>query len=404
MTGVYTVPAPYFFLSYARSDPLAGNPGEDPDKLVEEFFYDLTSAVRMQSSSVDNAFPGFIDRNIPVESDWKEFTTRALSAAQVFVPLYSVAYVTKSWPGRELTCFKNRVTQASREDPVHRMVPVLWAPLPGQQDPPGLRESLSLSVTEPDYAVNGLLALLRREPYHDKYWAVVTQLAARIVELAERDPIEPVEPSQVGDIEKALSEFPPERKLPVFSIEVAALSAASAPGGTDPRTYGETPEEWRPFVGQQQPLAEYARQLTARFDFNVHVSPARLGLKKDERRPGILVIDPGFIANGDGADRLKEIAKTLPRWVLPLVILPSDDIRTRELAAGVLDILTIAKALPTERSSRAAHGVNSLDEFVSIIPVLVAEAERQYFRYRRSPILPPAEGGRPSLAHPEGPE
>jgi FxsC-like protein len=404
MTEVYAASAPYFFLSYARSDPLAGNPGEDPDELVKKFFSDLTRAVRNQSSSVGDAVPGFIDREIPLDSDWKEFTARALSSAQVFVPLYSVAYVTKTWPGRELTCFKKRVTQAGHPDPVHRMVPVLWAPLPGVQDPPGLREALTLTVTEPDYAINGLLALLRRTPYHDKYRAVVTRLAARIVELAERDPIEPVEPSKVGDIEKAPSEFPSERKLPVFSIEVAAPAGPGAPRDADPRAYGETPEQWRPFAGQELALAEYARQLTERFDFNVRVSPASLTWKRDERRPGILVIDPAFIASGDGADRLKEIAKTLPRWVLPLVILASDDARTRELAAGVLDILTIAKALPTERSSRAAHGVNSLDEFVSIIPVLVAEAERQYFRYRRSPILPPPEGGRPSLAHPEGPE
>lgn len=404
MTGIYAIPAPYFFLSYARSDPLAGNPDEDPDKPVEKFFSDLTGAVRNQSSSVGNTMPGFIDREIPLDSNWKEFTTRALSAAQVFVPLYSVAYVTKTWPGRELTCFKNRVTQAGRPNPVQRMVPVLWAPLPGAQDPPGLREALTLTVTEPDYAVNGLLALLRRTPYHDKYWAVVTRLAARIVELAERDPIEPVEPSKVGDIEKAPSEFPAERKLPVFSIEVAAPVGASVPPGADPRAYGETPEQWRPFTGQELALAEYARQLTERFDFNVRVSPVSLTLKKDQRRPGILVIDPAFIASADGANRLREIARSLPRWVLPLVILAADDSRTRELAAGVLDILTKAKALPTERSSRAAQGVNSLDEFVSIIPVLVAEAERQYFRYRRSPIVPPTEAGRPRLANPEGSE
>ena len=36
MTVTHDVPAPYFFLSYARSDPLAGNPEEDPDEPVDK--------------------------------------------------------------------------------------------------------------------------------------------------------------------------------------------------------------------------------------------------------------------------------------------------------------------------------------------------------------------------------
>jgi FxsC-like protein len=404
VTGIQAVSPPYFFLSYARSDPLAGNPGEDPDELVEKFYFDLTSSVNVKLSIDGNAVSGFIDRKIPVGSDWKEFTARALGTAQVFVPLYSAAYLANSWPGREFTCFKKRVTQVGVQDPVHRVVPVLWAPLPGRQDPPGLRESLSLTITEPDYAVNGLLALLRRRPYRAEYLTVVDRLAARIADLAERDPIEPVEPSKVGDIEKAPSAFPPNRKPPVFRIEIAAPAGPGTPPGIDSRAYGETPEEWRPFPRQELALSEYARQLTERFGFQVLVSAASAALRKDERRPGILVIDPAFIASGDGERRLMKIARTLPQWVLPVVIRASDDARTAELAAGVLDILTRAEALPTERSSRAAHGVNSLDEFFSILPTLVAEAERQYFRYRRSPILPPAEGDRPRLGNPDGAE
>ena len=67
MTVIYSVPAPYFFLSYARSDPLAGNPDEDPDELVETFFSDLTDAVRRHCVRWRReSFPGSSTRRFPL--------------------------------------------------------------------------------------------------------------------------------------------------------------------------------------------------------------------------------------------------------------------------------------------------------------------------------------------------
>src|SRR3984957_6950190 len=139
MTMAHDVPVPYFFLSYARSDPLAGNPEENPDEPVETFFRDLTDAVRRHAAGGGENVSGFYDQKVPVGSDWKQFIPKALSAAQVFVPLYSVGYLTNSWPGRELACFKRRVEVAGRRDALHRLGPVLLAALGGGQFPPGLR-------------------------------------------------------------------------------------------------------------------------------------------------------------------------------------------------------------------------------------------------------------------------
>ena len=410
MTVTHDVPAPYFFLSYARSDPLAGNPEEDPDEPVVRFFADLTAAVKRHASSGRKDASGFFDLDIPVGSDWKQFATRALSAAQVFVPLYSVGYLTNSWPGRELACFKKRVEVTGRENPAHRLVPVLWAPLAGVQYPPELREALDSSVTERDYADNGLRALLKLKSYHDLYKVVVDRMGAQIVEIAERDPIEPVEPEIVGDIEKAPSAFPADRPLPVFSIEIAAPTTADAPAPalanalqiTDLQTYGDTPEDWRPFPGQELPLAEYARQLIRRFDFEARVEDFGAEADPAGRRPGIIVIDPAFIAEETGQAALQAVADTLPRWVLPLVVVAPDDEPTRNLAARVLDILPKARALATDSLGRASRGVKSLDEFVAIVPVLVAEAERQYFRNRNSRASSPGSLRRPRLGRTEG--
>lgn len=410
MTVTYDLPAPYFFLSYARSNPLPNSPGENPDKPVETFFGDLVAAVRRHASAGGEHVSGFFDQKIPVDSDWKQFATRALSAAQVFVPLYSVAYVTNSWLALELASFKKRVEVAGRRNPADRLVPVLWAPIAGVQYPAELRDALDSSVTEPDYADNGLRALQKLQSYRALYEVVVDRMGAQIAQIAERDPIKPVEPEQVGDIEKAASAFSADRALPVFSIEIAALTAANAPASVDPHVHGDTAKEWRPFPGQELPLAEYARQLIRRFDFDVRVASFGVGEAQGAgddqlaRRPGIIVIDPAFVAYEAGRSALAAVAATLPRWVLPMVIVAPDDEPTRKLAARVLDILPKARALTTDWSGRAARGVKSLDEFVSIVPALVAEAERQYFRHRgtRAPVSTSA--ARPRLGRPGGPE
>ncbi len=108
MTVSHDVPAPYFFLSYA---PL-GSAGRKPGGGSEQAGRDVLrrSVSRRQASRVGRGRDvGFFDQKIPRGADWKQFITRALSAAQVFVPLYSVGYLTNSWPGRELTCFTKRV-------------------------------------------------------------------------------------------------------------------------------------------------------------------------------------------------------------------------------------------------------------------------------------------------------
>ena len=403
MTVAHDIPAPYFFLSYAPSDPLAGNPEEDPDEPVETFFADLSAAVRRHASA-DGRDVGFFDQNIPPGSDWKQFITRALSAAQVFVPLYSVGYLTNSWPGRELTCFNKRVAEAGGRNPGARMVPVLWAPLAGVDYPPGLREALDY-VTEPDYADNGLCALLRLQPYYDLYQEVVDRMGAQIVEIAERDPIEPVEPDKVGDIEKAPSAFVPARQLPVFVIQVAAPTTANAPEDRDLRVYSDNGVDWRPFAKQKVPLAEYARQVTERFDFAVRVSEIGLAGDLARRRPGIIVIDPSFIADETGRASLAAAVAKLPRWVLPVVVVDKPrDPRTRKLADGVFDILAKAGALQTESARQAARGVESLGAFESIIPKLVAEAGKQYLRKRNSRVLSPPSARRPRFGPPEGPD
>jgi FxsC-like protein len=390
---------PYFFLSYARSNPLAGYPQTDPDRWVGKFFGDLVAAVRRHASRRSEHISGFFDQQIPVGSDWKKSLSQALGAAQVFVPLYSAGYLATSWPGREWACFRRRMELVGVTNPERRFVHVLWTPLTETQNPPGLREALALGADEPDYAENGLRALLKLRPYHDSYQVMVNLLAKQIVILAEKSPIRPSE----VDIDDVESRFMPEPHLAEFAIETAAPTTRTVAEGHDPQVYGESSTEWRPFPRQKLTIAEYAGQVAERFDFEVKVGEIKTVRDQVTRRPGIILIDPWFIADESGRSALESAVDKLPRWVLPLLILDQpDDIRTRELATQVRDILRDAGALPTDSSRRAARGVGSLGEFVSLVRVLVAEAERQYLRYRSGRyrsghVSSPPSPKRPSL-------
>lgn len=386
---------PYFFLSYAHSDPLAGRPKAKPDKLVEKFFGDLTKAVRRHASRRPELVRGFFDQDIPVGSDWKETLNQALGTAQVFVALYSVRYLGKSYPGREWACFHRRVEATGMLDPGRRFVPVLWAPLtPEARDLPGLQEALSLGASEPGYTENGLRALMKIKLYRSSYQAVVNAVAKRIVALAEKSPIKPTE---VPDIDEMQSVFTPQSRLSVFAIETAAPTAGTVVRDGGPRRYGATSTLWRPFPYQELPLAEYARQVAERFDFDARVSEIT-PRDPQARRPGIILIDPWLIADGQGRRALESAIEKLPRWVLPLLILDEPgNVREQTLASQVRDMLGAAGALLTNSSRRAARGVSSLDDFVSIVPGLVAEAERQYLQRGRWRARSPQPAKRPSL-------
>src|SRR6476659_7455305 len=110
----------YFFLSYAHSAPPDPDPEDergpveepDSDPVVEKFYEDLAGAVRARARPGSREPMGFFDQAIPAGSDIKAELSRALGAAQVFVPLYSPSYVTRSWPLREQEVFRRRLAWA----------------------------------------------------------------------------------------------------------------------------------------------------------------------------------------------------------------------------------------------------------------------------------------------------
>lgn len=373
----------YFFLSYAHSPPLEGAPQTDPDRWVRAFFLDLESSVRRLASPDSQLDPGFFDQNIPLSSNWKATLTRALSAAEVFVPLYSPSYFARSWPGKEWAAFAQRVHDSGLADPLRRFAPVLWIPLPTGQDLPGYDEALAVGAQESAYAENGLRALLRLAPYRTSYWLLVDRLAARIVELAEAAPLPP---SVAPDFDDVTSPFEPGSAVASFTVIVAAPVCADLPAERDQTGYGARGVDWRPYPRDQElSLAEYAAWVAEQLDFAVRIQGVDDAADAAHDKPGVVLIDPWLVAAAGQVPALESLIGDLPSWVMPLLILDADDDeRAGRLAGQVRAILGKATIARTELAKRAVAGVRSLREFVSLMPALIAEAERQYLR--RGPV------------------
>jgi FxsC-like protein len=392
----------YFFLSYAHPPPLGGALMEGqqpppPDVWVSRFFADLTAAVKSRAAHPVPDAPGFFDQAMPIGSDWKATLSRALGTAEVFVPLYSPEYRSMSWPGRELACFERRAAAAGVADPLDRFAPVLWIPLPADQPMPGLRaaEELAPAAAARPYKENGLRAMLRLAPYRDAYHMVVERLAARIVRLAERTPIGP---SRVPDIDEVESAFHPEGSTAVFTVVVVAPTSDSAPDGSDREAYGPVSVSWRPFGKEQElPLAEYARLVAEQLDFAVLVTGIQDAGSLLSHTPGVVLVDPWYVATAEGRQAFAAFASEWPSWALPLMV---PDRAAAQLTKEVRDLLGNSRISQSAPAKHGLRGVGSLQEFVTLMPFLVAQAEREYLR--RGPIQRSTAAPRPRLAGPVG--
>ena len=388
----------YFFLSYAHSVRMAGSLPSDSDPWVRGFFEDLVTAVARRASQRSRLTPGFFDQDIPLGSDWKAVRAQALAAAEVFVPLYSPGYIARSLPGREWTCFFDRISRLGLAEPLLRFAPVLWVPLSAATDPtlPGLTAAFEIGAVDPAYAENGLRAMLRLTRYRPVYRSIVERLATQIVKIVEGAPLGP---SAVEDIDTVPNAFGAISDLPTFTVAVAAPALSA---GTNPGRYGDSGTDWRPYYPDQAlPLADYAAAIAEQLDFAVKVMDIEMTGGLPATRPGVILIDPWFTADDAGLSLLRSCTRDLPPWVLPLLV--RDSAEGEEAARHTQRTLALLRESETgsDAARWAVRGVGSLAEFVSFLPSLVADAERQYLRHRSVPRLGARPGARPRLGGPQ---
>ncbi|MEG3636357.1 TIR-like protein FxsC [Micromonospora palythoicola] len=400
MSGIGATAAPpavdhgtYFFLSYAHSPPMLEDPRLDPDKWVKVFFDDLSAAIRGQIAAPDDRQVGFFDAQLSSGADWEETLTTALGNTQVFVPLYSPAYLSNSWPLGELEAFRRRLKASSISGKYRHILPVLWIPLPSWDQTAETREALELAVDVTGYAENGLRALCMLASYRSAYREVLSRIATEVTQIAQRHPL----PSSV--VPKVAEARPTSRSDAQFVVVVAAPTRVEVPAERAPGVYAERSEQWRPF-GQDQalPAAKYVASTAERLGLATHVTSFADAGDAMARCPSVLLVDPWIVSDSAGEHDLALVLKRLPRWVIPLMVLDKDD----PLAVPAGHRLADRVARMLDRANRpAARRVTQLSEFVKIMPELVTEARRQFLK--NAPVVPSdrPRGRRPQLGRPE---
>lgn len=374
---VYGAPPPgrYFFLSYARLPPVppvlpvpsarAADLTDPPDKSVQAFFHDLSAEVSRRAAAGSTLRPGFLAVEDPSGRHWRSGLAEALGFAEVFVPLLSSDYYRRSWPRQEWSGFMQRLRDAGVRDPLRRIAPVLWEPLPAGLQTPELPAALSLAsdASLAAYAQNGLYFLQRQRGYRDFYQQVVCELATRIVAIAEKAPLRPS------------SVWLHEADVPLNQGIGGKVFAVLVTGRRD-------------ILTDPASAAQYARLIAERQGYAVQMTEFSASSDQLGAVPGMLLIDAGGLAGeGAGADLDATIA-CLPSWVLPVVV--------ADWAAGETAMLNMISSVKSPKpynvrptiAGDALRGIGSLQEFVALLPRLVAQAEKEYLRHgpiRRSP-------------------
>lgn len=194
---------PLFFLSYKRSSWRGHSQGrpQERDRLVAEFFDELSENVAELVSRPTGADPGFIDREIPDGGEWTSELLWAVGSCQVFLPLLSEPYLKSEWCGKEWYAFSQREVISVSSSALHHqtaIIPVVWAPLAQDTAIPApvaaVQRFVPSGLPDPDiaelYRREGLFGLMKTDQ-DGAYRTAVWRLAQRVVEVHRHHHVRP---------------------------------------------------------------------------------------------------------------------------------------------------------------------------------------------------------------------
>jgi FxsC-like protein len=331
-----------FFFSYARANN---------DAYLAQFLEDLTTEVCVALGIRTNPDIRFFDQqDIELGNEWDPNICEALQSSKALVCLYSPAYFSRPYCGKEWAIFQLRRREAAKAGeklpPV--ILPVLWVPpiVDDSREPkaPPLPDTIDSAVSAIQYTygderaahnIKGLRHILMRKQEHlTEYTDYVQELAQRIVLVGKRHPL----PSllNIPALHQVAPAFPTSTTTPLSPKIVTAQPASSGPRyvrfvvvAADPNTFGNAREpepyletggdDWRPFYPlQPQEIGPYVQGVASRADphFRSDILPFRKTLRSDieeawkDRKIVVLLVD-GWTIFWDAESRriLEEVTK-----------------------------------------------------------------------------------------------
>lgn len=396
---------PCFFLSYAHT-PRLFDDGDDPDGWVKQFYRDLCKElVHYDPRWHEGGQPGFMDDAMQTGTLWRRHLSERLAGCRVFVPLYSRAYFSKEFCGREWALFRERQMAhlAQTGVPNEAIIPVLWQPLSDRELPPAAAGvQLAPLVENSRYLERGLFELIRLDKH--AYLEVVIRLAEHMDSVARRGAPPPGPTVDLDDVNplfpRAQTDAAPTRHL---YITVAALDEPSLPPRRDHRYYGRRPEDWNPYHPDSDvPLLARAEDLARELGYAPVIDTPTSAqavsrssapqsesgeTSQDPDGPGIILIDPWMANDPAGLACIAELDRHRKPWVRALVLWSRSDAQTLEHAAALRARLQLAMPRGMDswrRTARAAtRDLRTLAEFGHALPSIVEFARSNLLKASR---------------------
>ncbi|MER6398046.1 TIR-like protein FxsC [Kitasatospora sp. NPDC001603] len=409
---------PYFFLSYAHTPRSGARGAGDPNHWVRQLYRDLCEAV-LQLTTVPAGVPvGFMDESMHQGELWAERLSEELATCRVFVPLYSPRYFNSVPCGQEWHSFTRRPVYPANLDSERTsgIVPVLWAPM-SRYRLPRVASELQFNHTSfgPDYATEGLYALMKLTYFRSAYELAVHRLARRIVEVAEETVIPVGRRLDFNSLPSAFDVTAPTKQL---RISVLSYHRGELPGDRNPDYYGAKRTDWHPYrPAATRPLAEHAVRLARQLGFQATVhefddEAEAIIAGSEPSAPGLLLLDRWALQDERRRELVRRFDRSDSTWVSVLEPWNQDDPdcveRHREMGELSDQILRI-----THRSARPSFlgavggtpGLGSLEEFDDALPRAAMKAKYAFEgRTRTEPDepAPPRPNLRDAFRHGRG--
>jgi FxsC-like protein len=386
---------PQFFLSYARSrfQP------EVSDRWVNQFFNDLRQDVG-HTMGVSN--PGFMDRQIPVGTEWSDRLKIALSNCRIFVALFSPAYFESDYCGREWAAFQRRCqAQALGQNPPSAIIPAFWVPMELDELPSSVHSMQNLPPGFPEsYTAEGLYGIMKLSRYREDYEETVLRLARLIKERATECDLMASPASALETLQSPFTETSAGSKRPVVRLIVAAQQLDQLPHGRDAYYYGRTAQEWMPYRNHDHmvPIGAYAEEVLDEMGHGSVLDSIDDAAQDLPEEPGVLMVDPWAAKDPVIGKRLRQMDREPVNVLAPF---NSEDHETmavsKDLADGLTEVLPRSMAL-----NGSAKRLASVNAFRDALPKAVNEAVSRYFKTTEvHPPQTPPTMSRPSLQGPE---
>lgn len=306
----------WFFLSYSRHDRRC-----DAGDCIKKFHEDLNQEI-CRKMQIRDGLAGFFDTTGIEHGDlWPEVLSTALRNCRTFVCMYSAAYFSSEYCGKEFAAFGMRL-RSSGTGPglLHAYKLILPVLLDAPQDLPKVPSAVAEIQLFDDsypsvYREEGLLYLLRRNSLElqDKYRDFLDTLVRKILRSADNYKLPPLQTAP--DIKDLGSSFH------IRPADVPAIESCKATGGSGPSfvqcfftagtrfelqpvksvvdSYGDEGEfDWRPYLPQTEDDVGMLAQSVAtseRFHYqHVRLSEdlvQELKSAQDRRRVVVIIVD-----------------------------------------------------------------------------------------------------------------